>query len=1041
MISNFSVTENIAKYLYASFWVTMTLGDGSKNSILRADAINYKIYNDNHVPIPFWQNTQTLIYQTVKEKASLMSLLFSTLNNKRSIHILSEVGTQNELSIAVQINEYDDISVNIIFPLSFVEEEQFDYTTICYNNLKDIIDIGYDFAQNHFISNKTIERIHNIATKVSKELNRLLPCEDIDHLYKLSIVAIAYIYPTSNFKGKSFSTILCKFRRDGYTEVSSGGLFLLWNDIISVSSINNIIQNDIGFLRLRLIANQFCSDVTTAELLKQSQKKSIQSAVAAIMSRNMSHNLGSHYLYYTKTHLEKLAAKGGDLGPDIRGAARVLGYMQARMDYLSTMISNDRYSYAGVNLKSQIFDELTIDDFSKRHFYNELSDTEWYEKNNDDVIELDNSLRAYLKNLTGETKAEKIKEKRDRIKHLKEDVVKKLNLLDGIVKNNRTTNFLLTNLIYSENFSRMDIMDRTPDGPLNQLKLCVRYKGEDSKYATFTGEAGAENEETLKSTLSMMNVALPGGVMSCHAFFNVLENFIRNSAKYLQDDFVEVDGCKLLKITIAIEETIDEEDGCEYYIFNIYDNKANAKKSDSSLYDSLTERLKSLVILDDDNGLDKSDKGFKEMLFSSIWLRSYMFNKESINGEVVTCADIITRIQNASPDERIAMIEDYAFKLIAVNDDMNNETITVYDRETINACSDENLNLGISIKLPKFKRCVELDVTGSKDAVMNRCLNIYGDIVLYDPDEISTSQTEIMPMRWFPRALQVNSLKLDSNVANDIKMFEQILKNRFEDYENYVLCFDDLNEEDIQVFNKFRIYYQRHLSSQEDLNQFKLYEYADSVSGGNFTITLAEWFKEWYNRGRKKDEIMYYQILKIKESALTRITMIDERIHKDMQTKGTDVELACKNIRVLNYREDCPNASLDDLMSIFEGNSFKDNTNKTHFLSIHLGLIEKIVQNNDLFKNITCKDTIEGRAEYLMSRIKDVFGNDAFISVHSGRGNFSKDLSISLVEYPFIGLASLESAYNNSKYLLSQLFYNTVYIGKGRLNKEHHGKV
>lgn len=861
--------------------------------------------------------------------------------------------------------------------------------------------------------------------------------DDVSQEYVLNLYRFLILYPYY------FPTIKCitiipsvlYYDMKANADIGYGGVVFVLSDQLS-DSIKKFISVIIN-LKYKELAVTDWIEKNTLDI----KKEAIKSAVAAIMSRNMSHNLGSHYLYYTKTHLEKLAAKGGDLGPDIRGAARVLGYMQARMDYLSTMISNDRYSYAGVNFKSQIYDELTIDDFSKRHFYNELSDTEWYEKKNKEVIELDRSLRTYLQDLTGDTKEEKIKEKRDRIKYLKQDVVNKLNLLDGAVKNNRTTNFLLTNLIYSENFSRTDIMDRTVDGTLNQLKLCVRYKGKDSKYAIFTGEAGAENEETLKSTLSMMNVALPGGVMSCHAFFNVLENFIRNSAKYLQDDFADVDGCKLLKITIAIEET-KEEDGCEYYIFNIYDNKANARKSvQSSLYDNLTERLKSLVILDDDNSLDKSDKGFKEMLFSSIWLRSYVFNNESINGEVVTCADIITRIQNAAPDERIAMIEDYAFKLIAVNDDIDNETIEVYDRETINACSATSLNLGISLKLPKFNRIFVLkNMSGSLNEVMNRCLNVYGDIVLYNPDEISTSQTEIMPMRWFPRALHVKSPKSDSNVANDIKIFEQILKNRFEDYENYVLCFDDLKEKDIEVSNKFRIYLQRHLSSQEDLNRFKLYEYADSVSGGNFTITLAEWFKEWYNRGRKKDEIMYYQILKIKESALTRITMIDERIHKDMQTKGTSVELACKNIRVLNYKEDCPNASLDDLMSIFEGNSFKDGTNKTHFLSIHLGLIEKIVQNDVLFEKITCNDTIEARTEYLMNRIKGVFGKDAFISVHSGRGNFSKDLSSSLVGYPFIGLASLESAYNNSKYLLSQLFYNTVYIGKGQLNKEYHGK-
>ena len=86
------------------------------------------------------------------------------------------------------------------------------------------------------------------------------------------------------------------------------------------------------------------------------------------MTRNMSHNLGSHYLHYTKTQLEQLAKKGGEFGPDIRGAARVMGYMQGRMEYLATLVSGDRYPYGCVNFKSQIFDELTIDDFSKRHF-------------------------------------------------------------------------------------------------------------------------------------------------------------------------------------------------------------------------------------------------------------------------------------------------------------------------------------------------------------------------------------------------------------------------------------------------------------------------------------------------------------------------------------------------------------------------------------------------------------------------------------------------------------------------------------------------
>ena len=63
--------------------------------------------------------------------------------------------------------------------------------------------------------------------------------------------------------------------------------------------------------------------------------------------------------------------------------------------------------------------------------------------------------------------------------------------------------------------------------------------------------------------------------------------------------------------------------------------------------------------------------------------------------------------------------------------------------------------------------------------------------------------------------------------------------------------------------------------------------------------------------------------------------------------------------------------------------------------------------------------------------------NRYFISVHSGRGNFSAELEQSLDMYPFISMAALENVYENSKYLLSQLFYSTIYIGKGVANQHN----
>ena len=136
--------------------------------------------------------------------------------------------------------------------------------------------------------------------------------------------------------------------------------------IKQIDSLAECLYERLGTL-MRFITYNYLFNIGV-NLAENANKKAITSAVSAIMSRNMSHNLGSHYLYYTKNYLMDLSRKSGEKRADIRGAAKVLGYMQARMDYLATVISNDRYPNGSVNFKSQIYDELTIDDFSKRHF-------------------------------------------------------------------------------------------------------------------------------------------------------------------------------------------------------------------------------------------------------------------------------------------------------------------------------------------------------------------------------------------------------------------------------------------------------------------------------------------------------------------------------------------------------------------------------------------------------------------------------------------------------------------------------------------------
>ena len=248
------------------------------------------------------------------------------------------------------------------------------------------------------------------------------------------------------------------------------------------------------------------------------------------------------------------------------------------------------------------------------------------------------------------------------------------------------------------------------------------------------------------------------------------------------------------------------------------------------------------------------------------------------------------------------------------------------------------------------------------------------------------------------------------------------------------------------------------MNTQTKSKRFDKYAYADTISGGDFTVTLLDLYKKGLvKNGTYIDDESNIFALKIKESALTRITIIDERLFKSTNIKEYPW-LSLKNIRVLNYDEgenEICNFEQDQegfsLINAFIGSKFRKDANysnnETHFLSIHLGLIEKILKNSDYVnKEINKRINIEKNPHNLLSEtrvktfiemVKECFGNktgEIFIAIHSGRGNYSAELEGPLKNYPFLSLSALESAFNNSKYQLCQLLYNTVYIGKGRAN-------
>ena len=138
--------------------------------------------------------------------------------------------------------------------------------------------------------------------------------------------------------------------------------------------------------------------------------------------------------------------------------------------------------------------------------------------------------------------------------------------------------------------------------------------------------------------------------------------------------------------------------------------------------------------------------------------------------------------------------------------------------------------------------------------------------------------------------------------------------------------------------------------------------------------------------------------------------------------------LEAKNIFIYDFDNEME--GFVDLSNHIEGISdkHKDKEDSESFLSIHLGLIEKYYKD----KYNKDKDFL-GALNQCMAKIRETF-NVKYIAIHSGRGNFSADLSEGLSYYPFISLSALEAAFYNCKYFLSELFHNINYYGKGCLN-------
>ena len=353
------------------------------------------------------------------------------------------------------------------------------------------------------------------------------------------------------------------------------------------------VDGRLDYLELGLLK----SKILPYFLIEEYRYEAVKSARAAIMSRNMSHNLGSHVMFYIKqklqsvskivnsevlhniipgniNNLEKIqsliAEKKSIELPFLVGLGRFINYLQERQDYIATVASNYLPAKSTISFKDFIYDELKPDLRYKRHHPNgAVYDAGW-----------------------------------------------------------QPSNLLLDYIAYSEGYD-------------SSSKIQIWFDGFDGN--------NSSNEEDFER-LRKFNISIPGGVIGRQAIFSIMENIIRNAAKHsvrsvdnkMPIVFSLLDNDEKLSRLIANGHTLKakrEEGGeieegevlvekyqrvaSDYHILEIRLNMLNKADDINTLIDKLSESY-----INREGVIKDSSKGLKEMRISAAWLRGELIDTE-----------------------------------------------------------------------------------------------------------------------------------------------------------------------------------------------------------------------------------------------------------------------------------------------------------------------------------------------------------------------------------------------------------------------------
>jgi hypothetical protein len=463
-------------------------------------------------------------------------------------------------------------------------------------------------------------------------------------------------------------------------------------NVTMVVSLSKLDDGTLGVVQygLGLGTSNLMSD-TASYLYKLSQREATKSAKAAIMSRNMSHNLGSHVMSYLKHHLSTVKDMLND---------KILSQLIENEDELENFIIKSGWKQIHGDIKKTI--EVTNQNgLSEKESINNTeqpkdsansipNNVEVKDENNNETIQEKEVDKIALPFLVGLGQfISYLQERQDFIATIATDYVpyySNVNFKDFIYdelnndkryerhpdrQNLKSDNILLGNIARSEGLGRTTRpTDIEGKKALNDIVLKFR--------STFTGDPVEsimpakgkqgvnplnyyKNEDDVKKACDELDemrdyeVSLPGGIVGRQAVFSIFENVIRNAAKH--GNWREKGK---LELTIDIFSKQDvlypDENTKKRFIIDNYDENSltlqevlrkyycNITEEDNLFFVTLTDNLtipleslnslrKALIedYIDSQGQMINTNKGIKEMRISSAWLRSIDDNpKESI---------------------------------------------------------------------------------------------------------------------------------------------------------------------------------------------------------------------------------------------------------------------------------------------------------------------------------------------------------------------------------------------------------------------------